>query len=87
MTGIPVCTNTEVCAVVGRICAVEIANHDQAFWAVASFIDTLLKWKMKLEVKDGKQKEIQRKFKLEAVRMVRERGVSVLGVSVSLQQS
>jgi len=28
-------------------------------WAAAGFIDTLLRWKMKLEVKDGYQKEIQ----------------------------
>jgi hypothetical protein len=28
-------------------------------WAAAGFIDTLLRWKMKLEVEDGYQKEIQ----------------------------
>ena len=30
----------------------------RANWAAAGFIDTLLRWKMKLEVEDGYQKEI-----------------------------
>lgn len=28
-------------------------------WAAAGFVDTLLRWKMKLEVADGHEKEIQ----------------------------
>ena len=31
----------------------------EELWAAAGFIDTLLRWKMKLEVEDGYQKEIQ----------------------------
>ena len=34
-------------------------DHAEAQWAAAGFIDTLLRWKMKLEVEDGYQKEIQ----------------------------
>jgi hypothetical protein len=33
-----------------------LANAD---WAAAGFIDTLLRWKMKLEVVHGNEKEIQ----------------------------
>lgn len=48
-----------------------------ASWAAAGFKDTFLKWKMKLEVADGHEMEFSREFKLEAVKLVTERGVTV----------
>lgn len=41
------------------------------------FKDTLLRWKMKPEVAHGNEKAISREFKLEAVKLVKERGESV----------
>jgi transposase len=46
-------------------------------WAAAGFKDTLLRWKMKPEVVMGTRRQFSREFKLEAVRLVKDRGVSV----------
>jgi len=47
------------------------------FWAAAGFEDTLLKWSLKPEVVHGNRNEtaVSREFKLEAVRLFKERGV------------
>lgn len=36
-----------------------IVDVETGVWAAAGFKDTLLRWKMKLEVADGHEKEIQ----------------------------
>ena len=48
------------------------------WWAAAGFKDTLLRWKMKPEVVMQRRRTFSREFKLEAVKLVSERGVSVL---------
>lgn len=39
--------------------SVDLKASKESIWAAAGFIDILLRWKMKLEVEDGYQKEIQ----------------------------
>lgn len=46
-------------------------------WAAAGFKDTLLRWQMKPEVAHGNEKAVQLRVKLEAVKLVKERGVAV----------
>jgi hypothetical protein len=46
-------------------------------WAAAGFKHTLLMWKLRPEVRYGTRRQFSRGFKLEAVRLVKDRGVSV----------
>ena len=53
-------------------------------WAAAGFKDTLLRCQMKKEVANGDEKKFSREFKLEAVKMVKDRGVAARQVSRDL---
>ena len=46
-------------------------------WAAAGLMDTLLRWKIEPEVVYGNETAFSREFKVEAAKLVTERGVSI----------